>query len=85
MFKYEYYIECAKTSTTCRWDEKNYFSVRCEADEVKENIKNILNKVKENWYSDSDVLFFRITRCLVTEHFQWSEKTIFEWENPKFY
>ncbi len=85
MFRYVYYIECTKTSTTCRYGEQNYFSILSDAEDVKENIKKVLTEMKIHWYWDSDVVSFKITRHLISKHFDWGQKVIFYWKNPKFY
>lgn len=85
-FKYSYHIECQKTSVTCRWDKKDYFDTFCNGEDVEKSINDILKQMKETWHPyDDDVLFFRITRFLESEHFSWTEKVIFEWKNPKYY
>lgn len=83
MFKYVYHIECGKTSKTCRWGEKNWFEINnLEADEVTDGIRRIFNELHCNWYRDSYLTVFRITRSLVSDHFHWHDKVIFEWTNP---
>ena len=85
-FKYLYHIECQKTSTTCRWNKKAYFDTFCDGEDVEKSINDILKQMKETWHPyDDDVLFFRITRFLDSEHFSWTKKVIFEWKNPKYY
>jgi len=85
MFKYVYSIECGKSSQTCRWGEKSWFEQHnIEAEYVNKEIKNILSKVKENWYWDSYLTIFRITRHLVSDNFHWHSKVIFEWKNPDY-
>ena len=85
-FKYLYHIECQKTSTTCRWNKKTYFDTFCNGEDVEKSINDILKQMKETWHPyDDDVLFFRITRFLESEHFSWTEKVIFEWKNPRYY
>ena len=85
-FKYSYHIECQKTSVTCRWNKKTYFDTFCNGEDVEKSINDILKQMKETWHPyDDDVLFFRITRFLESEHFTWTEKVIFEWKNSKYY
>lgn len=83
MFKYVYHLECGKTSKTCRWTEKTWFTkYNLEADEVLNGISEILEEIKNNWYYDSYLTTFTITRSLVSEHFHWHDKVIFKWVNP---
>ena len=74
MFKYVYHLECGKTSKTCRWTEKTWFTkYNLEADEILNGISEILEEIKTT---------FTITRSLVSEHFHWHDKVIFKWVNP---
>lgn len=85
MFEYVYYIECQKTSTTCRYGEKNYFHILSNAEDIEENINKILTEMKIHWYWDSYVIDFKITRHLVSKHFDWGKKVVFYWKNPSLY
>ena len=85
MFKYVYHIECGKTSKTCRWMEKTWFvKNNLEADEIIDGIREILQEVKDNWYYDSYLTTFTITRSLVSKHFHWHDKEIFKWVNSNW-
>ena len=85
MFKYVYHLECSKGSKTCRWEEKTWFTkYNLEADEVLNGIQEILEEIKNDWYYDSYLITFTITRSLVSEHFHWHDKVLFEWVNPDF-
>ena len=93
MFKYVYHIECGKTSTTYRTFERTWFTkYNLEANEVINGIREILAEVEQEWYYDSYLTTFTITRELISTHnwfgkefgLSWQEKEIFKWVNPRW-
>lgn len=82
MFQYLYWVQCYLRPHDYRCVQ-TYWECVCKADEVENTIKHILEEAQKEMRPEDNISRFTITRMLISEHFHWNDKVLFDWKNPE--